>query len=38
MSKSKTTLQDYQIEDTSWRVAKLITGNTKLSNLWNGIK
>ena len=28
---------DYQIEDTSWRVVKLIIGNTKLSNLWNGI-
>ena len=30
--------QDYQIEDTSWRVIKLIIGNCKLSNLWNGIK
>ena len=29
--------EDYQIEDTSWRVVKLILGNTKLSNLWNGI-
>ncbi len=29
---------DYQIEDTSWRVVKLIMGNCKLSNLWNGIK
>jgi UDP-N-acetylglucosamine 2-epimerase (non-hydrolysing) len=29
--------QDYQIEDTSWRVLKLIIGNSKLSNLWNGI-
>lgn len=28
---------DYQIEDTSWRVVKLIIGNTKLVNLWNGI-
>lgn len=28
---------DYQIEDTSWRVVKLILGNCKLSNLWNGI-
>ena len=28
---------DYQIEDTSWRVVKLIIGNTKLANLWNGI-
>ncbi|HVA98760.1 MAG TPA: UDP-N-acetylglucosamine 2-epimerase (non-hydrolyzing) [Bacteroidia bacterium] len=30
--------EDYQIEDTSWRVLKLIMGNTKLSNLWNGIR
>ena len=29
--------EDYQIEDTSWRVVKLITGNCKLSNMWNGI-
>ena len=28
---------EYQIEDTSWRVLKLIIGNTKLINLWNGI-
>jgi UDP-N-acetylglucosamine 2-epimerase (non-hydrolysing) len=28
---------DYQIDDTSWRVVKLIMGNCKLSNLWNGI-
>ena len=28
---------DYQISDTSWRVVKLILGNCKLSNLWNGI-
>ena len=28
---------DYQINDTSWRVLKLIIGNCKLSNLWNGI-
>jgi UDP-N-acetylglucosamine 2-epimerase (non-hydrolysing) len=28
---------DYAITDTSWRVLKLILGNTKLSNLWNGI-
>ncbi len=28
---------DYQISDTSNRVVKLILGNTKLSNLWNGI-
>ena len=36
--KIKSVPQDYQIEDTSWRVAKLIMGNTKLSNLWNGVK
>lgn len=29
--------EDYLIEDTSWRVIKLILGNCKLSNLWNGI-
>ena len=29
---------DYLIEDTSWRVVKLILGNTKLSNRWWGIK
>lgn len=28
---------DYQIDDTSWRVTKLIIGNCKLSNLWYGI-
>ena len=28
---------DYLIEDTSWRVVKLILGNTKLSNPWWGI-
>lgn len=28
---------DYQIENTSWRVLKLIMGNTKLSNKWHGI-
>jgi UDP-N-acetylglucosamine 2-epimerase (non-hydrolysing) len=28
----------YQIENTSWRVVKLILGNTKLSNKWWGIK
>lgn len=36
--KIKSIPTDYQIEDTSWRVVKLIMGNTKLSNLWNGIK
>jgi len=29
--------QDYTITDTSWRVLKLIMGNTGLSNLWHGI-
>ena len=29
---------DYTIDNTSWRVVKLIAGNTKLSNIWNGIK
>jgi UDP-N-acetylglucosamine 2-epimerase (non-hydrolysing) len=29
---------DYTIENTSWRVLKLIMGNTKLSNIWNGVK
>lgn len=28
---------DYTIENTSWRVLKLIMGNAGLSNLWNGI-
>jgi UDP-N-acetylglucosamine 2-epimerase (non-hydrolysing) len=29
---------DYQITDTSWRVLKLILGNTKLSHKWDGLK
>ncbi len=29
---------EYQVTDTSSRVVKLILGNTRLSNLWNGIK
>jgi UDP-N-acetylglucosamine 2-epimerase (non-hydrolysing) len=33
----KNNIQDYSITDTSWRVLKLILGNTKLSNLWHGI-
>jgi UDP-N-acetylglucosamine 2-epimerase len=32
------TPKDYQIDDTSWRVVKLILGNTKLSNKWWGIR
>ena len=35
--KIKSIPEDYQIQDTSWRVVKLIMGNTKLSNLWLGI-
>ena len=27
--------EDYTVENTSWRVLKLISGNTKLSNVWN---
>jgi UDP-N-acetyl-L-fucosamine synthase len=30
--------EDYKITNTSWRVLKLIMGNTGLSNLWHGIK
>jgi UDP-N-acetylglucosamine 2-epimerase len=30
--------EDYTIENTSWRVLKLISGNAKLSNSWAGIK
>lgn len=29
---------DYTITNTSWRVLKFVIGNTKLSNLWHGIK
>jgi UDP-N-acetyl-L-fucosamine synthase len=29
---------EYQIENTSWRVLKLITGMAKLSNIWWGVK
>ena len=28
---------DYEIENTSWRVVKLISGNCRLSNLWSGV-
>lgn len=28
---------DYQINNTSWRVLKLIMGNAGLSNLWHGV-
>jgi UDP-N-acetylglucosamine 2-epimerase (non-hydrolysing) len=30
--------EDYMVSDTSWRVLKLIQGNSKLSNLWWGVK
>jgi len=30
--------EDYKITNTSWRVLKLILGNTALSNLWHGVK
>ncbi len=29
---------DYQVDNTSMRVLKLIVGNAKLSNLWWGIQ
>ena len=29
---------DYTINNTSWRVLKLIMGNTGLSNFWHGVK
>ena len=29
--------EDYTVKNTSWRVLKFISGNTSLSNLWNGI-
>jgi UDP-N-acetylglucosamine 2-epimerase (non-hydrolysing) len=28
---------DYQVENTSWRVLKLLIGNSNLSNKWHGI-
>jgi UDP-N-acetylglucosamine 2-epimerase (non-hydrolysing) len=30
--------EDYTIENTSWRVLKLIMGNAKLCNVWSGVK
>jgi UDP-N-acetylglucosamine 2-epimerase (non-hydrolysing) len=30
-------ISEYQISDTSWRVLKLILGNTRLSNIWDGV-
>lgn len=30
--------EDYNIDNTSWRVLKLILGNSGLSNLWHGVK
>jgi UDP-N-acetylglucosamine 2-epimerase (non-hydrolysing) len=35
--KSRHIPEEYKIENTSWRVLKLIIGNTGLSNLWWGI-
>lgn len=35
--KNKAVVPYYSITDTSWRVLKLILGNTKLSNKWHGI-
>jgi UDP-N-acetyl-L-fucosamine synthase len=29
--------QEYNVDNTSWRVLKIIMGNTKLSNKWDGI-
>lgn len=29
--------KEYQIDNTSWRVVKLVLGNTKLSNKWWGV-
>ena len=29
---------EYEVKNTSWRVLKLMLGNAKLSNIWNGIK
>jgi UDP-N-acetylglucosamine 2-epimerase (non-hydrolysing) len=29
---------EYRVTDTSWRVVRLITGTTKLSNLWSGVR
>jgi len=36
--KYKRIADEYTITNTSWRVLKLIMGNTKLSNLWYGVK
>lgn len=30
--------KEYEIDNTSWRVAKLIVGMAKLSNKWSGIE
>jgi UDP-N-acetylglucosamine 2-epimerase (non-hydrolysing) len=35
--KKKEIPQEYKVENTSWRVLKLIQGNAKLSNKWWGI-
>jgi UDP-N-acetylglucosamine 2-epimerase (non-hydrolysing) len=36
--KYSTIPQDYQVDNTSWRVLKLIMGNAGLSNLWHGVR
>jgi UDP-N-acetylglucosamine 2-epimerase (non-hydrolysing) len=38
IAKYKQIAPDYQIENTSWRVLKLILGNARLSNMWWGVK
>jgi UDP-N-acetylglucosamine 2-epimerase (non-hydrolysing) len=38
MHRNKSIAEGYLIKDTSWRVLKLISGNTKLSNIWNGVQ
>ncbi len=38
LRKNKSIVEDYMITDTSWRVLKLILGNSSLSNHWHGIK
>ncbi|HRR19641.1 MAG TPA: UDP-N-acetylglucosamine 2-epimerase (non-hydrolyzing) [Ignavibacteriales bacterium] len=37
LRKYKNNVIDYSINDTSWRVLKIISGNSKLSNFWYGI-
>ena len=35
--RSRSVPAEYQVENTSWRVLKLIMGNAKLSNKWNNL-